>query len=383
MSRLFTLLLSFILAAMLASGDDPAGVGVDLIGTDGGRPGTHDAPAPASQETRPDFPGNARHVLAGMVADPLLGSMESIGYIDFDDEAVDNDSVLAVELNLVLDYAYGDTTSVVLLRLSDMTEDWPPNAPSDTTFTAGPEVLLFSATGEDSLVSIRMPQNWVLEKQDILRDPDFRNLFHGFEFRPVEGNAVLGANADVSAMRMLTATDTLVFPVNKNMTTLTREPAGPLPAGSVLVQDGFGDAVRLDIDFSDVPLGAVNRSILSVPLDNAGLQQSAPPNFVRPLIDLVDLVAIEEDGTVLTSIRASTARDGDRLILESELLVQDIQNMRLGRSSISHFVLVARRGSSQLDPPPFSPADNSVSALLVRTDESDYPYVLLTLTSPE
>jgi hypothetical protein len=319
----------------------------------------------------------------GTVSDPLLGDMQAVGYIDFDDESIQDDAVLVVELDLVFDYAYGDTTSQVLFSLSDMDEDWEALAPSDTTLDAGKEREIFSAMGSSGRVAVRLPQDWVDEKQDILRDPDFGTLFHGFEIRALSGNAVLGLNADASLMRMHTESDTLPFPISKNTTTLKRQATGTIPEGSLMVQDGFGDAVRLDVDFTDVPLGAVNRAIFSVPLDSLGIQASAPPHFVRPLIDVVDLIAVLDDGTVVTTVRASATRNGDELLLESLLLVQDIQDMLLGDSPISHFLLAARKGGVQIDPPPFAPAENSISVLLLSDEEDMSARFILTVTSPE
>jgi hypothetical protein len=383
MTRLRILAATVVVGILTTACDDPGGVGIELIGSDGGRPATHDAPTPASPDSVTDIPGNAVRVLMGTVSDPLLGDMEAVGYIDFDDESIQDDMVLVVELDLVFDYAYGDTTSQVLFSLSDMDEDWEALAPSDTTLESGKEREIFSAMGSSGRVAVRLPQDWVDEKQDILRDPDFRTLFNGFEIRALSGNAVLGLNADASLMRMHTESDTLPFPINKNTTTLKRQATGTIPEGSLMVQDGFGDAVRLDVDFTDVPLGAVNRAILSVPLDSLGIQASAPPHFVRPLIDVVDLIAVLDDGTVVTTVRASATRNGDELLLESLFLVQDIQDMLLGDSPISHFLLAARKGTVQIDPPPFAPAENAISVLLLSDEEDMSARFILTVTSPE
>ncbi len=116
------------LLLLLATGcDDPSAVGIGLIDEEG-LPVTVRLPADsvltASQKDRT---GNTARVLAGRVADPLVGTLSATGYVDFvmSGTALVDTTIVGVRLELPRDYVYGDTLGSVTLALHDMTEDWP------------------------------------------------------------------------------------------------------------------------------------------------------------------------------------------------------------------------------------------------------------------
>ena len=64
--------------------DDPTSAGLELAGGPTGEPVAY-AAAPSTFESAEieDITGNSASVLTGQVADPLLGTIETKGYIDF------------------------------------------------------------------------------------------------------------------------------------------------------------------------------------------------------------------------------------------------------------------------------------------------------------
>ncbi len=381
MQRLFIWSFCVLLLLFTASCDDPSAVGIGLIGEEG-IPQTVRLPADsvltASQRDRT---GNASQVLAGRVADPLLGTLAATGYLDFirsPGTRVDT-TIVSVRLELRRSYLYGDTLAAVTLALHDMLEDWPfSGVASDTTLSAGPQVRTFTFAPTDTLVQVELPAEWIAANDTTLRSNTFSTSFHGFQLTPVAGNAVVGFRFATARMVIITATDTLTLTASKALTTVVQERTVPLPDGRVLLQDGTGSIVRLRFNFlaDSVYEAGLHAAVLDVPLDSVRLQQQ-PVGFVRPLPPTVRLIGIDADGNVpITSlgepvVLATTTPAGGRLRFRlTGTALQALQRLMLGETPIQYL---------QLELPT---EDNTLSPLLLYAEPSRGPTLILILTPP-
>ena len=359
-----------------AACEDPSNVGVGLIG-EGGEPVLERVDAARLDTTaKRDVTGNTQRLLAGTVADPLLGTITAEGFLDMLNVSGDNITsfrdtmVTSATLRLVPDYAYGDTTRQVALTLFSMPEEFDAtSALADTTLMAGVAITTFSFLPTDSLVTVPLPETWIAENDTTLRSTSVASGFHGFKLAavPGSGNAVVGFDRSETVLEAIAGADTVFFGQSsgttsgfKSLTTLSREGEPVLPSDRAVLQDGVGPGVRLDLDLTDTAfLGeALNRAEVVVYADLFMLQQSAPAGFVRPPIEPVELVGVDEDGNVpslsdgspLLSIFAELDEEG-RLRFSSNVLRVLMQEVLLERDSdIDHFELRAPPALTSISP---------------------------------
>jgi len=370
------------LLLLLATGcDDPSAVGIGLIG-EADLPVTVRLPADsvltASQKDRT---GNTARVLAGRVADPLVGTLSATGYVDFvrSGTARVDTTIVGVRLELPRDYVYGDTLGSVTLALHDMTEDWPyAGVGTDTTLRAGPLVRTFTFAPTDTLVQVDLPPEWIAAHDTTLRSNTFSTSFHGFQLAPGEGNAVVGFRFSKIRLLVFTATDTVTFTASKVLTTVARESLPSLPEDRVLLQDGLGQVVRLRFDFSadSVREAGLHAAVLEVPIDSMQLKQT-PAGFVRPLPTTVRLIGVNAEGNVpVTSlgepiVLATTKPEGGRLRFRlGSTSLQTLQRLMLGETPVRYL---------QLE---FSTDDNTLGPLLLYAGPTLRPTLTLMVTPP-
>ena len=190
--------LALLLASLsVAACEDPSNVGVGLVGEGGGEPVVERVELAEFEDVEgTDVTGGTQLVLAGRVNDPLLGTLSATGHLDFDavggaDVAGFRDTTLAsATLQLVPNYAYGDTTTEVTLQLSSVPDEFnAAGATADTTLPAGEPIATFRFAPTDTLVSVPLPEAWIAANDTTLRSTRATSIFHGFQIAPAPGSA--------------------------------------------------------------------------------------------------------------------------------------------------------------------------------------------------
>ena len=338
-------------ALSLTACDDPSDAGLGLVDQQAGEPVVADVLATSVQVSdRSDFTGGdafggAVYSLAGNVEDPLFGALIATGYVDFlplqaGSSSYRSSSVTYAQLTLSIAYVYGDTTGPITYELYDMNEEWSINGRrADTTLTSGNFVTGFTVNPTDERAVVQLPNTWFRTQGPNLRRSDFENAFHGFEIRPVNGNAVLGFESPDSELLVGTASgDTARFQVSKRLSSITRdEPRAP--AGTFLFQDGVDAEVVLRFPFTtgEVSERAVHRAAMR--LNRAAAQMpDAPAGFVRPPVTRVGLRAVATDDAASLTLTTVDIVDG-QISFDSEVLADIIQAAILGTSTLYRFEL--------------------------------------------
>ena len=292
----FSLLFSLLVLA--ACTDPTSDVGLDLLG-ESVNLNTQTVPSTSfSPSSLVDITGAAPRVLVGAADDALTGQVEASGFLDFAGEfsGAPSDAISAVQLRLVRDYDFGDTTGVLQFSLRQVLAEWDQSGlKANTALTIGPELISVNVTTRDSLITIDLPVSWIDANENVLRSDNFGSEFHGFAFIDSGSEQVAGFN---SASTTLVATSTggpTTFTVSSTYTKFDRKTEPDPPDDLVLFQDGSGPAIALDFDlkayFSDQ---SINGAVLTFSADTIA-SQYAPPNFVRPLSHRLQLVAVTSD----------------------------------------------------------------------------------------
>ena len=306
-----------VLLWAVAGCDDPSTVGVG-VGPDslrGGTPVTLDVGA-ASQRimAAPSPTGNQGsnavwRMLVGTVDDPLTGPLTADAYVDVRSPVVLPDTVLNappesldVELTLQPSYVHGDTTSTVTFAVLDVDDEMEVvGATSDQTFPASPirdaggqAVTTAFTANRDSVISIPLPQQWVADNVDVLKDTTdggraFADAFHGFRLEARGGNAIVGFNRSSTALEIQRADGDLSsqFTALKQFTHVARTGEKPTVDDRFIAVDGLGETFAFTFNFDAPPLdtlsGAfVNRASIIAPVDTTAWTEMRPADFVRP-----------------------------------------------------------------------------------------------------
>ena len=317
--RLSAALGGFLLLVTLVSCSDPSGVGLG-VGEDpleGGDP-TVETVLPDTIYTEASAPQTGLNgvqqtwrFLAGAVsvggANNSYGRVQADGYFDVQAPeniptpiALSDPDSLDATLRLQTNYVHGDTSSEVTFRLHDLAQEAEMNgAPADSSFDIGAEVATYTRSPTDSLITLSLPDSWVRDNADVLRDtsrvgPDF----HGFRLSSPNAEAAVGFEHATARLR-LSRTDSdesVDYLVEKSFSNVRRTTPSSPPANRLLLQDGVGDQLVIEWDrnrldsLRGVPL---NRASLIIPTDpdTASLGES----FVRPTPDY-RVTAAREDG---------------------------------------------------------------------------------------
>ena len=315
---------ALVAALALSACQDPAGVGLGLIGEEGGRPTglvvtadtaeTLPVTAPAIGFAEQNTARAQPRALVGSVVDPVFGDARATAYLDAVQPTVDGRlepaDVRAVWVELRRTYAYGDTTTALPLALRQITGTWSADTsyPADTTLATGPVLATATATTApaDTLVRFDLPQAWVRENAAVFLadDADFLQDFEGFAVGAAEGfvpapGAVYGFSTlrgAGSAIRVAVTDDTLTYAFGEVFTSI--ETAAPLaPPPGALAARALTAVAAVRFDFSEATSGGplpLARATLKVPVE-ASLAQSG--SFVRPLARRVQVVGVRPDET--------------------------------------------------------------------------------------
>lgn len=352
------------LALFTSACNDTNPVGADLIGAVGGIPEDARAPLTADTVRARDFTGgtlssdtlriNARRLLAGRVADPVLGTIEATGYFDVTGPVavgtaqVDTFRKRPVSFaRLVLrrdSYAYGDTTATLRLRLRALRDELPGTvSTSDTTYNAGDVITTFEVRPTADTIKVNLPASFLAAADTSLRSTKTTTSFKGFvlEAEPGQSAAVRGFGYGSQRAYLLAASgrDTVRFDVVKVATRVRRLTPARVPAGRTLLQDGFPLALALlpRLDSAGLVGQAVARASVVLTLDTLALQQGTPARFVRGTPQF-ELVGVDSNGRDVVSasglpvVQAVGVRRGNQLVFASVTLTIDAQTLALGQT---------------------------------------------------
>lgn len=292
---------------LFVSCSDPSGVGLG-VGPDslgGGAPQVERVtPETLRTATSPPVTGietvqqvNWRF-LTGAVSD--YGRITAEGYLDFVGRGELPSSLvdapagsLAVQLRLQPEYLHGDTSGTVTFRLYDLTQEADMSqAPADTTFPSGPEIARYERSVTDSLLTFSLPEVWVRENVEALRDTSdgggsSEDAFHGFRLTASTAEVVVGVDHSTATLRLRRPNLDVSrdFSVLKSFTNIERtDPPVGLPNDRFLVQAGVGQSLvvrwnqsRLD-SLRGTPL---NNAEILIPTDSTALADRGN-SFVRP-----------------------------------------------------------------------------------------------------
>lgn len=271
---------------------------------------------------RPGVANRSWRFLTGVVDDPLTGTIEAEGYIDFLGAAVPDSALreadldsLSAQLRLEPEYRHGDTSSTLRIRLFDLAEEADmERAPADTPATAFPAEMTaietYTVSPTDSLVTFDLDQGdhgWISEHQQVLQDTsEFGDDFNGFKLTVESGGAVIGFDHGSATLRVTTSSDTVDYTALKSFTRIERRGTpSASPPDRALLQDGIGSTLLFAWDYSQ-PLFTdslsntkLNKSDVIVPIDTTRMREtlSGRPNFVRPSINGYRVLATRTDST--------------------------------------------------------------------------------------
>ena len=380
-----------LLAGMLGC-DDPTGVGLELVGENSGDPvrvyltptafESYDSRKVTGAVRGPSaFSGQVGSTLIGRVDDPVFGERAAQGYIDFQLsnflQSFADQAVTSAEIRLVQTYRYGDTTAVNTLRLFEMPEPWDPaGAPSDTTFAFGEPIIEVNYRATDSLIVVPLPEAWIEKYDATLRSEDFNEAFHGFHMQADPAAAVSGFSAVSSTFRMTTASDTLSLNVSRVFTHIDLLRAPEPLAERVLVEDGLGEGVSLDLGFDPDSLadGALSRAVLRVRADTTLFDLEEPLGFVRPILLQLNLYGITPDGERRFLLSALRNANGEYVFQSIDLItevtfIRSFQQLLYGDPMFDRYVLL----------PPETASSVSVLPLYGLDTGEEQPELILTV----
>ncbi len=312
MPRLRLLAWLALLLPVVACDDPASDLGSDLLGN-GQEPEVRPVTptlfysTPFADITGHELAGQELRVLAGTVDDPLLGSVVVTGHIDFNGGfSGTGPTVTGAALRLRRSYAYGDTTSMLTVALHDILEDWTAiRSKADTMLVLGPEITTHTFFSTDTVVVIPMPMTWVDTYADTLRHARVDSLFHGLALAPLDGQSILGFTSTGTSLQVHTASDTTDFAFQKSLTTTSRLAEPTLPENRVAIQDGAGPGVRVEFDLAEFDSQPINGAVFLVYADTLAMQE-APMNFVRPIIQELQMVAVRDEGALAILVGEAT-----------------------------------------------------------------------------
>jgi len=372
-----------LLVSVLIGCDDPTDVGRSLVDAQAGESSVATLAASSIElNSRGDITGGnaasgAVRVLSGVVQDPVAGEIQSTGYMDFVpasqfESSFLNGSVSFAEVELSIDYVYGDTSGSVVFELVDIAADWESSfARADTSISTGNVVLTTSIPARTGIHSIGLPQTWVSANDALLRSSSVVDDFHGFALRPVSGNAVLGIRFTNSRIRAsATPGDTVSFGLSKIVSGTDEQ--GPIQDSNViLLRDGSRNGLDVVFPFEgdEFPEAMIHRVLMRFNVSD--FADSYPEHFNRPDILLVGLRAVSEDGATRLDIAEVIINSDGSFTFDNTSLTNVVQTANLGKSVLGRFELY------------FPVEESGVGFIAIQTDsdtEGSYPRALVTHT---
>jgi hypothetical protein len=342
MNRLLVVALLGGLLLFGTSCSDPTGVGSELVGSEGqGTPDVYEiAPDSFGTSSSPTLTGFVRsapdpgsgtgqpwRVLAGTVNDPIVGTIEAEGYIDFLGTAsrvgsISEDPVdsLDAELRLQPTYFHGDTLSTYEVNLFELREEADmQRAPADTSFEVlrqlGSTVSISGRGLTDSVVTLPVPEVWIEDHIEAIRSDSFRTAVNGFKIAAASNNPTLsdpqvvaGFDLNSATLRVSASSDTVDFRSLKAFTHIEQRgtPAVPLDDQRLLL-DGVGTGLSMSWDYTQPPFSdtlqntPLNQADITAPIDDSTMEASLdllgnPPAFTRPGPNGYRVLATRADG---------------------------------------------------------------------------------------
>lgn len=387
-----------LLALLLGACEDPSNVGIDLVGGGQDTVSVARLALPIGRDTTAaDLTGGTlsgtaltqSRVLAGRAVHPTLGTVDARGYLDFGRPStlpagfLDR-TIIAVELVLQRDYAYGSTNGPSALRLYDAAEEFAPitnnvTASADSAVAEGGFVTGFSVSATDSIVTVALPAEWVAANDAVLRDSTFGADFHGFLLRaPDDGNgAVYGFKTSAARMRVYTAQDTVTYPAVDVHTQITKTGGAPSP-DYVVLQDGSGRPLTLElpvarIDSMDLRDRALTIGRFRLTVDSEALEALRAGGFEIDLPGAITLVG--QRGTSADPLAQATLQeveDGEATYtFPLTAVLQDV--LLRGESLYDQFLLYF----------PSSPTTLDVAVFPTAGDPAAIPNALVLVVAPE
>lgn len=377
----------------LAACQNPTGVGVGLLDEDAANPNLRTVDATVVDTvgatlTTAGFANRQsaqpqQRVLVGRVQDALFGDAASTAYIDAVQpsslpDGFQGATATSVTLELLRDYAYGDTTTVLPIEVRLEAGNWGPEGlPGDTVLATGDLITTINVdlSAADSLVTIALPADFLAANPTLFTGSDFGTAFEGLALSvadtgaPMPG-AVVGFNvfSSRSRLRVATATDTVSYPLAEVYSYLTQSPPAMAPVEIVPYRSGAPSALSLSFDVSAIGAVPLSRALLSLPLDRSFAREGS---FVRPIPTAVGLFGVRADGTRTFYSDVSTMLAGDPRSVNSGPLTTATQALLLGQTSFDHLEVVFRPSPLSLDILPVG-----------RTGATGTPRLLLTVVSP-
>ena len=320
-----SILFFFLLAAplMVVSCSDPVSdVGLDLLGSEVNLQTKTAQVSSFSASTLVDITGSAPRVLVGSVDDPLTGQIATHGFLDFggDFSGAPSDSISRVQLKLSRNYNFGDTLATVQFELHQILKEWNHiGRRSDTGLDVGPAIM--TVTIQDTLTIVDLPDSWVSENETVLRSADFETEFHGFALIENGSGQVVGFTSTRTVLEVTSSGGLTTYNVSSTHTQIERMRPSDAPSGFLLFQDGAGPAIELDFAFDEFENQPINGVELVFSVDTDA-SQAAPENFVRPLPQILQLVAVPPDDTdPAVLVGQATINDGTYRFSERDVSV--------------------------------------------------------------
>ncbi len=295
-----SILFFFLLATPLLTiscSDPVSDVGLDLLGNEVNLQIKTAQATSFSASTLVDITGAAPRVLVGSVDDPLTGQIVTHGFLDFDGDfsGAPSDNISRVQLKLSRNYNFGDTLATIQFELHQILKEWDHTGRrSDTGLDIGPTIM--SVTTQDTLTIVDLPDSWISENESILRSADFETDFHGFALIENGSGQVIGFTSTRTVLEVTSSGGLTTYNVSGTHTQIERRRPSDAPSGFLLFQDGAGPAIELDFAFDEFENQPINGVEFVFNVDMAA-SQAAPENFVRPLPQILQMVAVPLDDT--------------------------------------------------------------------------------------
>ncbi|MDZ4700679.1 MAG: hypothetical protein SH809_13300 [Rhodothermales bacterium] len=365
----------------LSACEDPSAVGLDLVDTEGGVPQLQRVAFDRLETTSGDgLVDNATTLQSGFVDDPIVGSIEATGYIDFLENLVlppayKNGTLTGLLLRLELATVYGDSSSPVTFALHEVLSEFKSSGnEQDDVPAVGLEIVQFTVDPDDDAILVTLPESFYAGRDTTFRSIFFGTSFHGFQVRPVSGAAVIGLFNSVTSesnLRGIVGADTVTFLATKGLTAYTRPTPATPPPGVTILQQGLGPNLAFDFDLDAFEQSSVNRAAFQVTLDTLVFEND-PPAFVRPPLSNMALHGVLADSTSIILALGTLRSNGVTLDFDSASFREALQSVLLGAPAFDHYEIRF-----------LSASGNNLSSLVFRdTTSAETPPSLYLTTTP-
>lgn len=373
---------------LLASCEDPSGVGLTV--TDFGETDPHAQVVPAETEldslvdvtgfTRPLTEEFNAQFFAGRLDDPYFGLLEAHGHVDFfrtagTDLGFTTAPLDVINLRLIPFQASGDTSTAAMFEVYEITEAWRGfDIVSDSVLATEDRVVAtFSVAPSDTLVRVPLDKQWVTDRDTIFRGDDFEANFHGLQIRPHHSNRMVVGFTQDASLELIgnwndgTDADTVYFVTGEIATTTTLDPTtGNPPADLIPLQDGTGVGLYVDLRLDTLSNRALSAGFIRIEADTMLLREGVPATYRRPLARVLSLYGT---GSGPPTRVADAVFDPQKqaYIFQSAQLTFLMQEMALGRSPFDRLAVGFPRVPSTLGFAPLvdRPGERPRAVLLV------------------